>query len=289
VRISAVLPVYNREATIGRAVQSVLAQTLAPAELIVVDDGSNDRTCDILSGVHDARLRLVRLGTNRGASHARNVGVAAARGNVVAFIDSDDLWHVDKLERQTAAMRANPDRRASCTGFIVHRLGSGARSSRVPNMTGSWFDTLLDQCAVSPGTTLMLDREVFDEVGLFDTRLRRFEDWDWLLRYAERNEILMVPDILAEVFIAGYADPELIDESAKTLLSLHRERIARLRGRGGVRRFRASLEIERAVSRIAHKQTMLALRAAFHAALIDPARAARFARRGLAKMRERDF
>ncbi|MDB5410638.1 MAG: glycosyl transferase [Rhodospirillales bacterium] len=287
--VSVVIPVYNRQASIGPAIASVLAQGFRQFELIVVDDGSTDATPEILRNLDDPRLHVITLAKNSGAANARNIGIAASRCNLLAFLDSDDLWRPDKLETQIDTMRHNPTKGPSCTGFALHRSGSGSSSDRVPHERGSWRETLLDQCSVSPGTTLMVERSVFEAIGVFDVRLARFEDWDWLLRCLDRYDLQIVPEILADIHVAGFAAPQVVDRAAAMLLSLHRERIARRFGQAGVRRFRASLLIECAVARLAARRIASGTMIAARSALLDPRRFAGFVGRCLAKLRTRDF
>ena len=103
--ISVVLPAYNRRNTVRKAVESVLNQTERDIECIVVDDASTDDTAGVLTEISDSRLRIIRLTENSGACHARNVGVQAAKGEYIAFQDSDDCFHPDKLERQLAFLQ----------------------------------------------------------------------------------------------------------------------------------------------------------------------------------------
>jgi glycosyltransferase involved in cell wall biosynthesis len=104
-QVSVVIPTYNRATVLGRAVTSVLNQTFSDLECVVVDDGSTDQTVALVEGFQDPRLRLIRLPVNRGVGHARNVGIQAASGELIAFLDSDDEWLPGKLERQVARLR----------------------------------------------------------------------------------------------------------------------------------------------------------------------------------------
>jgi glycosyltransferase involved in cell wall biosynthesis len=287
--VSVVLPSYNRATSLRRCIDSVFAQTFTAFELIVVDDGSTDETIPLLARIDDTRLRIVRLTANRGAAQARNAGVATARARLVAFIDSDDSWRADKLARQVEAMDAAPTVGASCTGFILERVSSGARSSRIPATSNTWFDAFLDQCAVSPGTTLMARRDILTEVGPFDPELRRFEDWDWLLRLAERYDFMVVPEPLATVYVGGYAKPEIVDEASRRLLLAQRARVIRQRGRRGLRQLQSSLMIERAVAHLAARQRVAGVTSALRALVIDPRRFMRFAQRCIVKLAERDL
>ncbi|KAA2234782.1 glycosyltransferase family 2 protein [Salinarimonas soli] len=107
--VTVIIPAYNRAPSLRRAVQSVLDQTHAAWDLLIVDDGSTDRPDEAIAEFRDPRISIIRHGTNRGVSAARNTGIAAARGRFVAFLDSDDVWLPQKLERQVAAVLAAPD------------------------------------------------------------------------------------------------------------------------------------------------------------------------------------
>ncbi|MFZ1988674.1 MAG: glycosyltransferase family 2 protein, partial [Alphaproteobacteria bacterium] len=97
-RVSVVIPVYNRANLICRAVESVLRQTYSPYEVIVVDDASSDKSAAIAEAIRDPRVQVIRNEVNRGGGAARNIGIDAALGDYIAFLDSDDMWHRDKLE-----------------------------------------------------------------------------------------------------------------------------------------------------------------------------------------------
>ncbi|MFC6974687.1 glycosyltransferase family 2 protein [Halomicroarcula sp. GCM10025709] len=107
-RVSVVVPTYNRADTVGRAVESALAQTVTDIEVVVVDDGSTDDTAAVVTGIDDERVRYLAHERNRGRSAARNTGIEAARGEYVAFLDSDDRWLPGKLDRQLAELSRRP-------------------------------------------------------------------------------------------------------------------------------------------------------------------------------------
>ena len=109
-RISVIIPAYNREATVGRAVRSALGQTLEPLEVLVVDDCSVDDTCKVVDAMaaEDRRIKLIREERNRGGAAARNRGILEAEGELVAFLDSDDEWMRNHLERRLAVLRDDP-------------------------------------------------------------------------------------------------------------------------------------------------------------------------------------
>lgn len=194
--VSAVLPVYNRGDLVKRSLQSVLCQSLDDLEVIVVDDGSTDDLATSLGAFDDRRLRVVSLPSNLGAAAARNAGVSEAHGQYIAFIDSDDWWLPQKVERQLEAMRGS-GARWSCTASIVvnkyHPAGV-IRSAKVTTVTSK---RLASGCVWSPGSTLVAEKKLFDEVGLFDEQLVRLEDWDWLLRASKKASLMVLDEPLS--------------------------------------------------------------------------------------------
>jgi glycosyltransferase involved in cell wall biosynthesis len=288
--VSVIIPTYNRAATIERAVRSVLAQTFADFELLVVDDGSTDDTGALVEGLGDPRVRLMRLPVNSGPAVARNAGINAARGTLIAFLDSDDIWLPHKLERQVAAMnRAGPSALASCTGFAIRRAmsrGSGGASIRFPTRASGRFESILNGCMLSPGTTLIVHRDAFGKIGLLDSNLRRLEDWDWLLRYLEHYELEPVAEVLAEVSVGAHPSPEAVRDATQRLLATHASRIEKRCGAAGLRRFRASLFLEELVACGRHRQPLAAGLAATKAMMTSPYRFAAFGLRALRKLNE---
>lgn len=184
--VSAAIPVFNRSHCILQAVDSVLRQSLPVSELVIVDDGSTDDLSAALAQVAD-RLRVVRHPKTLGAAAARNTAIREARGDLIAFLDSDDTWKPEKLERQIAFMRAR-DLDFSCTGFeIVEPGGTSARPAWRPYPEVLHFDDFVWGCFVAPGSTFIARRDLLQACGGYDTGFPRFEDWDLMLRVAEAN------------------------------------------------------------------------------------------------------
>jgi glycosyltransferase involved in cell wall biosynthesis len=176
--VSAVIPAYNASRTVAGSVRSVLGQTFGDLELIVVDDGSEDSTPDVVATLDDPRLRIIRQ-PNSGASAARNAGIASARGQVVAFLDADDLWLPHKLESQLRYLEARPGRKAVQAGafFVDDRLRVLSARPCAP-----WKDPLLDvllfrNLPAFP-STLVASRDELERIGGFDTSLTILEDWN---------------------------------------------------------------------------------------------------------------
>jgi glycosyltransferase involved in cell wall biosynthesis len=229
--ITVVIPAYNRASTLARALASVARQTLAAAEVIVVDDGSSDGTAAVAGACEHPGLRIIRHDSNRGAAAARNTGLRAARGDYIALLDSDDEWTPDKLAMQLAELcAATPDILASCTAYSI-REGAFTRD-HFPHPVG--HDDLFMGCDLSPGATLMMARPLVDEIGLFDETLPRYEDWDWLLRYTERYRIGIVQKPLAVVYYSPHGGARTMERSATRLLAKYDDQLRAL-GRAGRR------------------------------------------------------
>lgn len=176
--VSCVVPVYNGERFVTEALDSIFGQTHQPLEVIVVDDGSTDGTAQALAGL-GCGIRTIRQ-ENQGPAAARNAGLGVASGRYVGFLDADDLWHADKLERQLARFEARPELMACFASF---RNVSGVESTEGDPMLdpAAWPVTPFSPC------TLLARREVFDTVGLFDPKLRRGEDTEWIMRMMMRK------------------------------------------------------------------------------------------------------
>ncbi|BAO45442.1 glycosyltransferase family 2 protein [Thiolapillus brandeum] len=178
--ISVVIPNYNYEKYVGEAIRSVLDQTWNNREVVVVDDGSTDDSVRVIRKFGD-KVRLIRQ-ENQHLSAARNTGIRAAKGNWIAFLDSDDLWHPCKLELQVEALKKNPD-----WAFIG---GDVLDEGDYPDFDKATIQeeevTLNDFLAYTPmsGSVALVKTECFNKVGMFDPGLRSSEDLDMWLRLA---------------------------------------------------------------------------------------------------------
>lgn len=185
--VSVIIPTYNRGAWVCEAIDSVLSQTLAPCEIIVVDDGSTDDTQERLLA-YGHRLTVLSQ-PNKGVSAARNLGIRHAKGRYIALLDSDDLWEKGKLACQIDFFRKNPDALICQTGEIWIRRGKRVNPMKKhTKLSGMIFEPSLKLCLVSP-SAVMIKRELFDLVGLFDESLPACEDYDLWLRIACRYPI----------------------------------------------------------------------------------------------------
>ncbi len=182
--VSVIIPTFNRGYCLEDSLRSVLAQSFADFELIVVDDGSTDDTA-VLVGRFPA-VKLIRLEKNRGVSFARNRGVVAARGNYIAFLDSDDLWEPRKLAAQIKWMERRPDSQVVYTDEIWIRNGTRVNpANKHRKYSGDVFQYCLPLCIVSPSSVL-LRTKMLSNIGGFDESMRVCEDYDLWLRIAQR-------------------------------------------------------------------------------------------------------
>lgn len=207
--ISVVIPAYNRARSIGRAISGVLAQTYPDIEIIVVDDASADDTAARIEALGHPKVRLVRHASNRGAGAARNTGVAEARGDWIAFQDSDDDWLPEKLARQAAHMASLPDHYVAtfCTKIDYGCDATGRYGRRlvccIPDPaetieSGDLHPRLLRGNIIGPQTTL-ISKAAFRAAGGFDARLRNNNDWDFFIRLSAQGKIGFLDDPLVLV------------------------------------------------------------------------------------------
>ena len=187
--LTVIMPSYNAERFIAESIESVLGQSVNEWELIVVDDASTDRTRDIVADYQhrDPRIRLIAQHSNRGPAHARNVGLDEARGALIAFIDSDDVWYSGKVGRQIAAMeRYRAD--ISYTGWERRREGEHS-GAFVPVPRRVTYSTMLCRCKINCSTA-MVRRSTCGDIRMPPLRLRQDHGyWLALLRDGSRTAI----------------------------------------------------------------------------------------------------
>jgi glycosyltransferase involved in cell wall biosynthesis len=188
--VSCIVPVYNGEAYLGAALDSILAQTWRPLEIIVVDDGSTDGSAAVAE-TYGAIVRVIRQ-ANAGCAAARNAGLAAATGEFVAFLDADDVWHPEKLDRQMARFEARPE-----------------LDYTVTHVQNFWQDDVREEEELHRGHkraqpipgyvhgTLLGRRSLFDTLGPFDTGVNHGDATLWFLRARESGATSeLLPDVL---------------------------------------------------------------------------------------------
>ena len=199
--ISVIIPAFNRAHTLPKALDSVLSQTLKPREIIVVDDGSTDETNAVLANYPG--LCIISQ-DNRGVSAARNMGIKKAGGEWLAFLDSDDEWLKEKLEKQWDAICID-DKLICHTEEIWIRNGKRVNPMKKHQKFGGWiYERCLPLCVISP-SSVMIHRSVFEDVGVFDESLEVCEDYDLWLRICAKYSVLFIDEPLI-VKYGGHED-----------------------------------------------------------------------------------
>jgi glycosyltransferase involved in cell wall biosynthesis len=196
--ISVILPVFNGEKTIQETIESVLNQTFTNFELIIINDGSQDGTLNLVYSIQDARIKVFSY-PNAGVSASRNRGISRATGEYISFIDADDLWTLDKLEAQFNALKENSEAAVaySWTDWIDESsqlIASGVHQTA----SGNVYKKLLLGDFIASGSNPLIRKQALVEVGGFDESLVHAEDWDLWLRLAVRYHFVAVesPQVL---------------------------------------------------------------------------------------------
>ena len=201
--VTVVIPTWNREDLLPRALTSVARQTRPPEEVLVVDDGSTDGTEGMIRRQFPG-VRYLRQ-ENRGVAAARNRGIEVARGDWLAFLDSDDEWLPEKLARQLDALRERPEFLLCHTNEVWIRRGKRVNAMKKHAKSGGYiFNECLPLCVISPSSVLA-HRNLFERVGLFDEALPACEDYDLWLRVTASHPVLYLEEPLIKKY-GGHAD-----------------------------------------------------------------------------------
>ena len=193
-KISVVIPTFNRISLVARAIDSVLKQSLNPYEIIVVDDGSDDGTSEMIQNKYKS-IKLIQQ-QNNGVSAARNNGINHAKGDWIALLDSDDEWIEKKLENQVDRLIKTPEYDFCHTNEIWIRNGVRVNQRKKHEKYGGYiFDKCLDICRISPSSVLFR-KNILDHVGWFDDQLPVCEDYDLWLRITAEYRILFIDEPL---------------------------------------------------------------------------------------------
>ena len=239
-RVSVIIPTYNRAATLPRAIDSALEQTVDDLEVVVVDDGSTDETGSVLASYEDPRVRPVVHATNQGANVARNTGIEHARGEHVAFLDSDDEWHRKKLEQQLECLenRSSEWVGVYCASAFELTGTSGrartaaasvlARGDETPTREGGEElvgEILADNVQPGAGSTLLVRTSVARAAGGFDETLDRFQDPEFCLRVLEHGKLAYVDEVLVRREETGHPPADVIKNASEQYLSAYENEV----------------------------------------------------------------
>ena len=193
-KISVVIPTFNRKSFLKRSIDSVLNQTVMPFEIIIVDDGSTDGTIDEIKKRYDTVKIIYQQ--NKGVSSARNIGIKTASGGWVCFLDSDDEWGKNKLEKQIQCVAENPKYKFFHSNEYWVKNGIKINQKKKhAKYGGKIFKECLDMCRISPSSVL-IKKSIFDNVGYFDERLNVCEDYELWLRISNNYDIFFIDEPL---------------------------------------------------------------------------------------------
>ncbi|MFB2937273.1 glycosyltransferase family 2 protein [Aerosakkonemataceae cyanobacterium BLCC-F154] len=191
--ISVIIPAYNSEKTIRDTIKSVINQTCNNFEIIVINDGSQDSTLEIVSQFSDPRLKVFSY-PNAGGAVSRNRGFSHSSGEFIAFLDADDLWTPDKLELQLTALQENPEAAVAYSWMdCIDESGKFFRPGSHRTENGDIYAKLFLTCFVETGSNPMIRRQAFIEVNGFDETLSASQDYELYLRLASRYNFVAVP------------------------------------------------------------------------------------------------
>ena len=194
-RVSAVITAYNSETFVKDAVESVLRQTLPVDEVVVVDDGSSDRTGEIVKQFAERGVRYLYQ-DNQGPGAARNCGVNATSGELIAFLDADDIWLKDKNQKQMECLLEHPDV-AFVSGFAWWwNVAKGIRkvSGELPKSSSALKREILVHNVIGNPSMVLLRREALLDVGLFDANIQWGQDWELWIRLIDRYDVALIPE-----------------------------------------------------------------------------------------------
>ncbi|MBW4602818.1 MAG: glycosyltransferase family 2 protein [Calothrix sp. FI2-JRJ7] len=193
--ISVIIPTYNNQRTILETIESIQKQSFSDLEIVVINDGSTDDTLKILNSIPDERVKVFTY-ENSGVSTARNRGISVARGKYIAFLDGDDLWTQNKLELQYSALEQHPEAGlAYSLTYMMSENGKQVHKCDPIYYEGNVYTKLLaGNFIIGISSNILVRKAAIDSVGIFDTTLSHYEDWDWCLRLASKWSFVAVPE-----------------------------------------------------------------------------------------------
>ena len=199
--VSVIIPTYNGSNTILRAINSVLNQTYSNLELIIVDDCSKDNTFEVIKSVGDKRVKVLRHKKNRGGSAARNTGIKEAKGEYIAFLDDDDEWLSEKVEKQVEYLKNKES--SLCKGVVCSYMILSGKKWRTVIQTKEGDlreDIFLMRLSLAAGSCLMVRKEIFNDIGMFDESYLRHQDMEFVLRFLRKYKLAVVREPLAKIY-----------------------------------------------------------------------------------------
>ncbi|RKI88658.1 glycosyltransferase [Parablautia intestinalis] len=194
IKISVVIPSYNREKTIKKCLESVINQTYPPYEIIVVDDGSSDNTIQKIKELNYSKVRILQQ-NHKGAQSARNYGIKEAKGDYIAFLDSDDEWLLNKLEKQVPYLEAGKNIVVYCDCYEVNRRKGQVRAKITKGSNGNVYkEMLMNTGPMFQG--ILCSRKSLLDIGLLDENVPSHQEWDTAIRLSRNNKFVHISEPL---------------------------------------------------------------------------------------------
>jgi glycosyltransferase involved in cell wall biosynthesis len=232
-KVSVIIPTYNRGDIIERAIHSALTQTLRDIEVIIVDDASTDNTGAVISRIDDPRIRYIKHNENSGGSAARNTGIDHAKGQYIAFLDSDDSWKPTKLEKQLSVIESRSsewvgvycDFKQKRSNLIVEFIDNIARRPTGLEGDNKIIDSIfLRTFAHGGASTLFIEKKRIDMLGGFDESFERHQDLEFLIRLLQTGKLAYTDEVLVYKYDTG--NPSL--EVTKTAMERFKKKFESL-------------------------------------------------------------
>lgn len=219
--VSVIIPAYNRAAALPRAINSVLAQTYRDLEIIVVDDCSKDNTSEVIKGFADERIVYLRHAVNKGGAAARNTGIDRSRGEVIAFLDSDDEWTPEKLKRQMELLeKSGPQCGVVYTALQAVYEDTGKTQFLPADLKGSFLNELLIGNYVRTFSSVIVRRSFLVSVGGLDPTLKSCQDWDLYIRLMKQCAFECINEPLT-IYYVNKQDPSRISNARRSIIQGH--------------------------------------------------------------------
>lgn len=225
--VSVVIPTYNRGYCVAACIDSVLAQTLDDFEIIVVDDASGDDTAARVAAIGDPRITYLALASNQGGAVARNTGIRRARGEFVAFLDSDDLWLPDKLAKQVDGLRARGPECGLSYTWLACVDDDGVETLRIhPDIDGFCFEQMLVSNFIGSFSNLVVRRDLLVAAGGLDEDFRSCQDWDLFIRLCRHSSVHCQREYLVR-YLQSVTDKVRISTNPRSVVQGHRRILAK--------------------------------------------------------------
>ena len=221
-KVSVVIPTYDRPIELTRALKSAANQTYENIEIIVVNDSENDHPVfEIIEKLNDSRIKYYRNERSKGGNGARNTGILKATGNYIAFLDDDDEWFPKKLEKQMASMNVLDNKWGGCyCGYRV-MLKENKWKDSLNKIEGKFVKELLTgKNSIGAISTLFIKKNVVEKIGLFSEKLRRYQDIYFVISFMRFYKLAFVNDILVKVYGHNQPKADVLLDSSKDFLSL---------------------------------------------------------------------